>query len=85
MASLASRYFVQIEWPLVIRTSARIWEVGETSLYMHIISECTYSGNMGRTGVGLVSRCDRLSSVILSPHFLQTTLAYTPDLERPAV
>jgi hypothetical protein len=48
-------------------------------------SECTYWGNKGHTGVVLVSRCDRLSSVILSPHFLQTTLAYTPDLERLAV
>ena len=33
----------------------------------------------------LVSRCDCLSSVILSPHFPQTTLAYTPNLECLAV
>ena len=32
-----------------------------------------------------MSRCDYLSSVLLSQHFLQTTLAYTPDLGRLAV
>ena len=30
----------------------------------------------------LVSRCGCLSSVIRSPHFLQTTSAYIPDLGR---
>ena len=44
--------------------------------------ECTYWENKGHTGVELVSKCDRLSSVIRSPHFLQTALAYTLDLER---
>ena len=48
-------------------------------------SKCTYWENKGHTGVVLVSRCDRLSSAIPSPHFLQTTLAYTPDLERLAM
>ena len=65
----------------------RIWDVGQISLPS--MSEFTYVrtywGSKGHTGVGLVSRCDRLSSVILSPHFLQTTLVYTPDLERLAV
>ena len=37
--------------------------------------------NTGHTGVVLVSRYDWLSSVIRSPHFLQTALAYTLDLE----
>ncbi len=49
------------------------------------VSVCTYCGSKGHTGAELVSRCDRLYSVILSRHFLQTTLAYTPDLERLAV
>ena len=57
----------------------------EKHLYTQITSECTYWGNMGHTGVVLVSRCDCLSCVILSRHFLQTTLAYTPGLERLAV
>ena len=48
-------------------------------------SEWTYWGNKGRTGVVSVSRCDCLSSVILSPHLLQTASAYTADLERLAV
>ena len=33
----------------------------------------------------LVPRCFGLSCVLLSPHFLQTTSAYTPDLERLAM
>ena len=45
-------------------------------------NECTYWGNKRHTGVVLVSRCDCHSSLLLSPHFLQTTSAYTPDLER---
>ena len=36
-------------------------------------------------GTVLVSRCGHLSSVLLSPHFLQTTLVYTPGLEHLAV
>ena len=44
--------------------------------------QCAYWESKGHTGVVLVSRCDCLSSVIRSPHFLQTTLAYTLDLER---
>ena len=47
--------------------------------------ECAYLETEGRTGVVLGSRCDCLSSVILSPRFLQTTSMYTPDLERLAV
>jgi len=53
--------------------------------YDQCVSVRAYWGSKGHTGVGLVSRCDRLSSVLLSPHFLQTTLAYTPDLERLAM
>ena len=84
MAGLASRCLVQ---NFFIRTSARIWDVGLISLspmseFMYVR---TYWGSKGHTGVGLVSKCDRLSSVILSPHFLQTTAAYTPDLEHLAV
>ena len=44
-------------------------------------NELTYWGNKGHTGVVLVSRRGHLSSVIRSPHFLQTTSAYTHDLE----
>ena len=47
--------------------------------------QCTYWGISGHTGVVLVSRYDCLSSGLLSPHFLQTTSVYTPDLERLAV
>ena len=36
MTPLASWYFAQTEWPLFTRTSARIWDVGETSLYTRI-------------------------------------------------
>ena len=53
--------------------------------YHQRVSIRTDRGSKGHTGVGLVSRCDRLSSVILSPHFLQTTLAYNPDVERLAM
>ena len=48
-------------------------------------SECAYRENMGHTGVVLEPRRDCLSSVSLSPHFLQTTLGYTPYLELLAV
>ena len=49
------------------------------------ISRYMYRGNKGHTGGVLVSRCGCLSSVILALHFLQTTSAYTPDLESLAV
>ena len=49
------------------------------------INACTYRGNKGHTAVVLVSRYDCLSSLLLSPRFLQITSAYTPDLERLAV
>ena len=48
-------------------------------------NECTYWEYNGHTGAGLASRSDYLSSELLSPHFLQTTLVYMPDLERLAV
>jgi len=54
-------------------------------LYHQLVSVRAYWGSKGHTGAELVPRCDRLSSVILSRHFLQTTSAYTPDSERLAV
>jgi hypothetical protein len=42
-------------------------------------------GNKGHTRVVPVSRSGCLSSPILSPHFLQTTSVYTPDLGPLAV
>ena len=55
--------------------------MSEKHLYIRITTnECTYWENKGHTGVVLVSRSDGLSSVLLSPRFLQTTSAYTPDL-----
>ena len=55
--------------------------MSEKPLYTRkVTSECTYWKIQGHTGVVLASRCGRFSSVMLSPHFLQTTLAYTPDL-----
>ena len=60
--------------------------MSETHLYARTsANECTYWVNNGHTGVVLVSRCDCLSSVLLSQHFLRTTLAYMPDLGRLAV
>ena len=60
--------------------------MSEKHLYVRISTgEWTYWGNKGHTGVVLVSRCGRLASVIHSPHFLQTTSAYTPDQERLGV
>ena len=47
--------------------------------------ECTYGENKRHTGVVLVSRCDCLSSVLRSQHYLQTTSAYTPGLGRLAM
>ena len=49
------------------------------------INKRTNRGYKGYTGVVMVSRGDYLSSVLLSPHFLRTTSAYTPDLGRLAV
>ena len=61
-------------------------EMSEKHLYTcKSTNECTYWENKGHTGVVLVSRCDRLSSALLSPHFLQTTSAYMPDVGRLAV
>ena len=55
----------------------------EKHLYTHTsTNERIDWGNEGRTGVVLVSRRGCLPSVILSPHFLQTTSAYTLGLER---
>ena len=49
-------------------------------------NECMYWGGEGHTGVALVSRCDCPSSDVLhSPHYLQTTSAYMPDLGHLAV
>ena len=48
------------------------------------MSECTYELIWEVSWRWAGVQVDRLSSVILSPHFLQTTLAYTPDLERLA-
>ena len=48
-------------------------------------NECTHWDNKGHTGVVLVSRCDCLSSVLLSQHHQRTTSAYTPDLGRLSV
>ena len=49
------------------------------------INEWRYWENERHTGVVLVSRYDCLSSVIVSPYFLQTSSEYTPDLEHRAV
>ena len=59
----------------------------DISIHAHppATSKRTYRGDKRRTGAVLVSRCDHLSAVFLSPRFLQTTLAYTPDLGRLAV
>ena len=60
--------------------------MSEKHLYIHTFTGYrTYWKNKGHTGVVLVSRFDRLFSVVLSPHCLQSTSAYTPDLERLAV
>ncbi len=47
--------------------------------------EWMYWGNKGRTGVALGSRYGCLSSPLRSPHLLQSTLAYTLDLEHLAM
>ena len=60
--------------------------MSEKHLYTRTSSSgCTHWNNEGHTGVGLVSRCDCLSSVFLSQHYLQTTSVYTPGLGRLAV
>jgi hypothetical protein len=54
-------------------------------IHAHPLMSVRMGKNKGHTGVVLVSRFGCLSSVLLSPHFLQTTSAYTPDLGRLAV
>ena len=55
------------------------------SIYAHPLVSVCIEKNKGHTGAVLVSRCDCLSPLLLSPHFLQTTSVYTPDLGHLAV
>ena len=80
MMSLFSRFFAQNECPVLIWISARISEIEETSLATYGSQFMYVVRTTGRTGVELVPRTGHLSSVILSLHFVQTILAYTPDL-----
>ncbi len=59
--------------------------MSEKYLYIRTdFSKYTSCGNKGHTGVGLVPRSGCLSAVILSPHFLQTTPAYTSNQGYPS-
>ena len=57
-------------------------EMLEKRLYIRTpIGHCMCWRSNGHTGVVSASMCSCLFSVILSPHCLQATSAYTPDLE----
>ena len=56
------------------KSKKRLWTRGFQ--YVYVVR------TTGHTGVELVSRTGYLSSVILSPHFLQTILEYIHDLGR---
>ena len=80
MTSLFCRIFVQKECPDLIWISTRISEIVETSLNTHGLQRVYINEETRRTDVGPVSRTGRLSSVLVSPDFLQIALEYTPDL-----
>jgi hypothetical protein len=55
----------------------RTLDVGEMFLYTHIIQQVYVVRKQILTGVGLVPTSSYLSSLVLSPHFLQATPVYT--------